>query len=472
VALACIDELYFFYYTHYVKKIQSNFVLCGGFMRPDFLRASSRASQFFLRAANVMPGGNSRHTLFEAPHPPYAVRGEGCYLFDADGTKYLDFVNNYTSLIHGHAHPATVTALTGAIASGWAFSMPTEHEVQLAELLCERIPSVERVRFTNSGTEAVMMAVKAARAFTGRSRIAKFEGCYHGSYDQVEISTFVPPSAWTDVPTPFPVSRGTPPEMLEQTLVLRYNDLEGATRILEQHGSTVAALLVDPAPARIGAIEGRPDFLAGLRELTSRLGIVLIFDEIISYRVASGGMQSIMGVLPDLTCVGKFIGGTIPCSAFGGRAEIMDVFNPTKATAYHGGTFNANPLAMIAGRVTLEHLTPAVYARLDFLGERLRTGLRAVLQDHGLAGQVLGRASMFYLHLHNQALTDYRSSVESAEISDLKNRIRLSMAARGVLITPMIAGSLSTPMNEAQIDTFVDVFDAALQENLKLEVSV
>jgi glutamate-1-semialdehyde 2,1-aminomutase len=432
--------------------------------QPRFLKNDSLASQYFARATKVMPGGNSRHTLFESPHPPYALRGEGCYLIDSDGSRLLDFVNNYTSLIHGHAHPETVAALTDAIRDGWAFSMPTEHEVVLAEMLCERIPSFERLRFTNSGTEAVMMAVKAARAFTGRSMIAKFEGCYHGSYDQVEVSTFVPQTAWTDDPTSFPISRGTPQELLENTLVLRYNDLENAKRLLEMHGHKVAALLVDPIPARIGAIEGRHDFLEGLRDITTRLGIVLIFDEIISYRVAAGGMQSILGITPDLTCVGKFIGGTIPCSAVGGRAEVMDVFNPNHASAYHGGTFNANPLAMIAGRVTLEHLTPETYARFDVLGEHLRSGLRTILSVAKMPGQVLGRGSNFYLHLHDRPMSDFRSSVEAPELTALKKRLQRGMAARGVLVAPMLAGSLSTPMNESHVDQFLNAFSEALSE--------
>ncbi len=434
--------------------------------QPRFLENDSQASQYFSRATSVMPGGNSRHTLFESPHPPYAVKGEGCHLIDSEGTRLLDFVNNYTSLIHGHAHPETVAALTEAIRDGWAFSMPTEHEVILAEMLCERIPSFERLRFTNSGTEAVMMAVKAARAFTGRSMIAKFEGCYHGSYDQVEISTFVPQSSWTDEPTPFPISKGTPQELLENTLVLRYNDLENAKRLLELHGHKIAALLVDPLPARIGAIEGRQDFLEGLREITTRLGIVLIFDEIISYRVAAGGMQSILGITPDLTCVGKFIGGTIPCSAVGGRADVMDVFNPNHARAYHGGTFNANPLAMIAGRITLEHLTSEVYAHLDVLGERLRNGITTVFRTLNTPGQVRGRGSSFYIHLHDRLMSDYRSSVETPEITVLKKQIQRGMALRGVLITPMLAGSLSTPMNESHVDQFIAAFFESLEEQL------
>jgi glutamate-1-semialdehyde 2,1-aminomutase len=434
--------------------------------QPKFLLEGSQAGQLYARASRVMPGGNTRHTLFEAPHPPYAVKGEGCYITDSEGTRLLDFVNNYTSLIHGHAHPATTVALTEAIQNGWAFSMPTEHEVRLAEMLCERIPSVEQVRFTNSGTEAVMMAVKAARASTGRPMIAKFEGCYHGSYDQVEVSTFVPESSWTEEPTPFPISMGTPPELLENTLVLRYNELESSKRLLELHGHKIAALLVDPIPARIGAIEGRKEFLEGLREITARLGIVLIFDEIISYRVAAGGMQSILGITPDLTCVGKFIGGTIPCSAVGGRSEIMDVFNPNHASAYHGGTFNANPLAMIAGRVTLEHLTPEIYARLDWLGQRMRNGISNVFRTLNFQGQVLGRGSFFYIHLHNRPMSDYRSSVENPELTALKKRIQRGMAIRGVLVAPMLAGSLSTPMTASHIDEFIAAFSESFEEQL------
>lgn len=425
---------------------------------------ATTADQLFQRALKVMPGGNTRLTVFQAPHPPYASRGQGCYLFDTEGHGSLDFINNYTALIHGHADPDMVNAVSEALQNGIGFSMPTHLEVELAELLTSRIPSMEHMRFVNSGTEAVMLAVKAARAFTGRAKIAKFEGSYHGSYDQVEISTATPPSSWTsEEPVPYAISKGTPQSLLENTVVLRMNNLELTERLLERHRHELAAVIMDLAPARSGAIQAEPEFVRRIRELCNEYGIVLIFDEIISFRAAYGGMQSLVGVKPDLTTIGKFIGGGFPCSAFGGRADIMAVFDPRAVQVYHGGTFNANPIAMIAGLVTMNKLTPEAYSRLNTFGERVRTRLAEMLSNAGIAHQVLGWGSVFLVHLHNRPLREFRDLTETAEESRLRERVYRGLLKRGMYLAPQLFGVLSTPMTELELDLMLGAWQETLE---------
>ncbi len=243
----------------------------------------SRSAALHQRAVQVLPGGNTRTTVHLDPYPPYAESGRGAIVTDAEGQERLDFLNNYTSLMHGHADPEIIAAVTAQLENGTAFSMPTESEIGLAELICERVPSVEQIRFTNSGTEAVMMAIQAARAFTGRPMIAKFEGSYHGTYDFAGVSTVIPRDAWSDSePLAIPYAAGTPQGVLDNVRVLRFNDLEMAQRVIERDGAQLAAVLVDPMPWRMGLIAGTHEFLNGLRELTTAHGIVLIFDEVIS----------------------------------------------------------------------------------------------------------------------------------------------------------------------------------------------
>src|SRR5512132_3750259 len=268
-----------------------------------WVQADSKSAALFARAQGVLPGGNSRTTVYMAPYPPYAATGEGCWISDVEGDRRLDCLNNYTALIHGHAHPAIVEAATRRLALGASFPMPTPEEIDLAALLCERLPSAERVRFQNSGSEAVMMAVKGARAFTGRPKIAKFEGAYHGSYDYVEVSLASTPGTWGPLAAPASTeySRGTPAAVLHDVVVLPFNRLEHAVARIEREARDLAAVVVDPVPNRVGLMPARRDFLRALREVTDRHGIVLIFDEVISFRVGYRGAQGAFGVTPDVT---------------------------------------------------------------------------------------------------------------------------------------------------------------------------
>jgi glutamate-1-semialdehyde 2,1-aminomutase len=323
-------------------------------MQNAYLEVGSRSAELWARARAVMPGGNSRTTVFTAPYPTYAASAAGCSVTDVDGHTRLDFVNNYTSLIHGHAHPRITEAVVQQLSRGTAMSFPTEAEVRLAEVLVDRVGSIEQLRFTNSGTEAVMMAVQAARAFTGRPRIARFEGCYHGAYTDHEAGD----------------------------LILPFNDAEAVEQALERHADELAAVIVDPLPHRPGFVDPIEGFLARLRELTRDHDVLLISDEIISFRVAHAGAQARFGYEADLTTLGKIIGGGFPVGAFGGRAEVMAVFDPTRTVGprvAHGGTFNANPVTMVAGYQAMTMLPPSEFDRLAAVGQRVREGLADLL---------------------------------------------------------------------------------------------
>ncbi len=434
----------------------------------DRYRATdSRSAALHQRAVNVLPGGNTRTTVHLDPYPPYALSGRGAVVVDAEGQERLDFLNNYTSLMHGHADPDIIAAVTAQLESGTAFSMPTESEIGLAEIISARIPSVEQVRFTNSGTEAVMMAIHAARAYTDRPMIAKFEGSYHGTYDFAGVSTIVPRDGWDSAEPPVtPYAAGTPQGVLDNVRVLRFNDLEMAERVIERDGAKLAAVLVDPMPWRMGLIPGTRDFLAGLRALCDAHGIVLIFDEVISLRASWSGAQGLVGVTPDLTTMAKIIGGGFPVGAVGGRAEVMAVFDPRggKAKVPHGGTFSANPVTMVAGKVSMEKLPESEAQRLDALGAYIREGLAEALDGARIPGQVTGAGSLFGVHLNQRELTGYQSWEGSPEEGALRARVAEGVFSRGAVLSPALTGCLSTPMTEDEANTLIDAFSAALKE--------
>lgn len=432
-----------------------------------FRSPSSASARLFERAKAVLPGGNTRTTVYMAPFPPYAAGGRGAVIIDAEGQERYDFVNNYTALIHGHADPDINAAVIEQLQRGVAFAMPTEQEIALADELVERIPSLERVRFTNSGSEAVMMAVKAARAYTGRPKIAKFEGCYHGSYDFAEVSTTA--DAGRDAgadPSPIPYTAGTPQAVLDSVVILPYNDPEGTERLIERHWQDLAAVLMDPMPRSLGLQPASPEFLQRVREITRAFGIVLIFDEVISLRADRGGMQSVLGVTPDLTATGKIIGGGFAVGAVGGSADVMSVFDPTSGPpkAPHGGTFNANPVTMSAGLVAMQKLTEGEFARLDGLCRQLRAGVEEAMSEAGLDGQTSGHGSLFQIHFHRRPLSAYRNSFPTPEERDRIARVHESLLGHGIFITPQLFGCLSTPMGVPEVEAFVDAFSAALSD--------
>jgi glutamate-1-semialdehyde 2,1-aminomutase len=427
---------------------------------------SSTSARLFQQAQAVMPGGNSRTSVFMAPYPPYAAEGQGCWVVDVDGDRRLDLLNNYTSLIHGHAHPAITAAATRRLARGASFPMPTPEEVELASLLVERLPAVDQVRFTNSGSEAVMMAMKAARGFTGRPKIAKFEGAYHGSYDYAEVSLGSTAENWGPLAEPASVaySRGTAPSVLADVVVLPFNRPELAARLIERHARELAAVIIDPVPNRVGLMPATPELLETLRVVTAAHGILLIFDEVISFRIGYHGAQGYFGARPDLTSLGKIIGGGFPVGAVGGRAEVMAVFDPRGGTPIvpHAGTFNANPVTMAAGLAGMRLLDSASFQKMDDLAGRLRDGLAACFKDAGVEGSVTGVGSLFKIHPTSHTLVDYRSSRPDADEATRLDRIVRYLLDHGVLLSTTGLGCLSTPMAEPEVESFLEVFTAAL----------
>jgi glutamate-1-semialdehyde 2,1-aminomutase len=412
----------------------------------EYTAKTSRSRALHEEAVGVMPGGNSRTTTFFDPYPFYFQRGQGAHIWDVDGTERIDFNNNYTSLVIGHAHPDVIKAVQAVAENGLSFPGPTEHEIRLAEMLTRRIPSLERVRFTNSGTEATMNAVRLARAFTGRTSVTP-DPKTAGNRRRPK------PVAW---------SSGIPPAVLKHTVVLPWNDREACAEILAREGEQVAGLIVEPLLCNAGLVPPADGFLQFLREETARRGIVLIFDEVISFRVGWGGAQERFGIRPDLTTLGKVIGGGLPVGAFGGRREIMDFYDPRKSgpRISQGGTFNANPVTMAAGVATLNALTPEAYARLDALGERLRGGIGRLFSNTRRKGQVTGVGSLLWLHWTTEALTDYRSTRPKDPETAL--RVFVGLINEGILLTQRGLGACSLAMSDEDVDRFVNALARVL----------
>jgi len=422
----------------------------------------SRALQ--TEAERVLPGGSSRGTAYFAPYPFFAERGEGHFVEDVDGNRYLDFMLNATSLILGHGNASIAEALGEQARKGTAFSTPTTAQIRVAGMLCRRVPSMETMRFTNSGTEGTLMAIRAAWSFTGKPRLAKFEGGYHGTHEHVAVSVSTP-AARLDPAGPRAVAEypGQPASVGQDVIVLPYNDLDACARMLRAHRDEVGCLIMEPIVSNFGYLPGEPDFLRGIRELTRELGIVLVYDEVQSLRVAPGGAQGLYGVTPDLTCLGKIIGGGLPVGAFGGRRDIMAQYDPTApggARIAHAGTFNANPMTLVAGEVVMRALTPPVYERMHELGAALRERLRATLADLGVLGQVTGEGSLFGVHFTGVPIRNHRDVLTGD--ASLTRAVYIGLLNEGVLVQTKVAGALGIMTREQEIDTLVDAFRRVL----------
>lgn len=433
---------------------------------PHYPDAMPESRRLFERARKVMPGGNTRTTVFVEPFPIYAARGEGCRVWDVDGNAYYDCINNFTAMIHGYGHPEVTAAVIDQMPHGTAFGAPTESEIELAELLVGRLPSVEQIRFANSGTEAVMMAIKAARAFTGRPKIVKIEGAYHGSYDFAEVSLDSSPANWGDLPASTPYARGTPRGVLDDVIAVPFNDVEALRAVFAAHGEAIAGVLIDPMPNRAGLIPARKDYLDAMAEVARAAGALVVFDEVISFRLGHSGAQGLWDIAPDLTALGKIIGGGFPVGAVGGRAEVMAVFDPTggKPALPHGGTFTANPVTMRAGLAAMKALTPESFARLDRLGALLRDGIAASLARHGLAGQCVGLGSLFKVHFTALPVTDYRSVYPGPAERKKLDAFHKGLLDRGVLSASYGLFALSTPMGEDDGQAILSAIDGTLGE--------
>lgn len=401
-----------------------------------YIAANPRSRELADRAARHLPGGSTRGTVFFQPFPPTMVRGSGCFIDDVDGNRRVDLLNNYTSLILGHAHPSVLDAIGRAAASGTAFAAPTEYERRLADIICDRVASVELIRFCNSGTEATMQAIRTARAFTGRDMLAVFDGGYHGTHDQVSAPGI-----------------GIPKAIADLVVKLPFNDAEQTERIIEAHRDRLAAVIVEPVMGAGGMIPADAAFLRSLREITERHGIVLIFDEVMAFRIHPNGAQGHYGVRPDLTTFGKIVGGGLPVAAFGGGSQIMSVHDPRREGISFGGTFNGHPVGLAAGIVTLELLTPEVLARLNDLGAYTRERLGAVFAQTRSGFQVTGAGSLFNVHATSVPVRD-AAGARRGDAVRLRTLI-LSLMNAGFFLAPRGLGCLSTPMTKEHIDSLV-----------------
>ncbi len=376
-------------------------------------------------------------------------------MYDSDGNGYIDFVGSWGPLIFGHAHPQILRALAKTARNGTTFGAPTEHEVKLAELIVRLIPSVQKVRLVSSGTEATMSALRLARAYTGRSKIVKFDGCYHGHADGLLVK------AGSGIATlGLPDSPGVPSGFAKETLVAKYNDVISVSKLFEKHGKDVAALIVEPICGNMGVIPPAKVFLSFLRRLTRRYGTLLIFDEVITgFRVAVGGAQSFYGVTPDLTCLGKVLGGGLPLAAFGGRRQIMDLVAP-EGPVYQAGTLSGNPLAVAAGLATLGLLTRSgTYARLEAKGKRLEEGFARILKKYSIRGTINRIGSMMTLFFG----IDHVRNADDARNCDRQRFARYfhGMLRRGIYLPPAAfeAMFVSLAHTTADIDSAVAAFE-------------
>ncbi len=416
----------------------------------------SRSEQLFAQAREVIPGGvNSPVRSWRAVggNPLFIARASGASLTDADDRTYVDFVGSWGPMILGHAHPDVVAAVTEQARSGTSFGAPTALEVELAQLIASALPAVEQVRLVSSGTEATMSALRLARAATDREVVVKFTGCYHGHVDALLVR-----AGSGALTLGVPDSPGVPAAVVGLTRLAEYNDVGGIRALLRQHGAEIAAVIVEPVAGNMGVVVPEPGFLETLREETARAGAFLIFDEVMTgFRLAWGGAQARYRIAPDLTCLGKIVGGGMPLAAFGGRRDLMQQISPA-GPVYQAGTLSGNPLSVAAGLATLRTLqrVPDAYARLEALGAQAETGLRQALAVTGVRGCVNRVGSMLTLFLGVNEVRDYTSATHADTAAF--GRLFLGLLAEGVYLPPsqFEAMFLSLAHTESDIDRLVD----------------
>lgn len=422
----------------------------------QYLFSTPLSRKLQAEAEKYLPGGSSRGTAYFAPYPFFVERTGGHHVTDVDGNHYLDFMFNATTYVLGHANEKVIEAVRDQASKGISYSTPHESQVQLAKMLCDRVPSVEKIRFTNSGTEGTLNAIRAARAHTGRHKIAKIEGGYHGNHEYVSVSVYTPLDGLDPVePTAVAEWPGQPPSVVEDVIVLHYNDVDSAERILRENTDDVSCVIMEPVLSNFGYLPADGEYLQRIRDLTTELGMVLIFDEVQSFRLSTGGAQELLGVTPDITTFGKVIGGGMPVGAWGGRTELMDLFDPTDGPVVsHAGTFNGNPMTMVGGLATLEQMTPDVYDRMNSLGDILRAKLRSVFDELDLDAQVTGIGSLFGIHFTEEEIINYRSVLRGDQA--MQKKLFTGLLNEGILTQTKAAGSLCALTTEAEVDELVN----------------
>ena len=425
-----------------------------------YLQQNDSSRRYAEKVGQVIPSGTSRSLLRHPPFPFFVDSAAGISSTDLDGNERLDFHNNYTTLIHGHGHPEIMAAVEKQLPKGTSYSAPVVQEARLAEILTQRINSVEQVVFNNSGTEAVMVALRIARAVTGRQLIGKFEGGYHGSSDFVMVGGHGLPAVDDPVKVSKPIAdvAGLPSAATDDVVLIKYNDVAAVDEAIARYGNELAAVIVEPILGAGGVIPAQADFLRVLREQTERAGIVLVCDEVITLRHAVGGAQGYYGLEPDLTTMAKTIGGGFPIGAVGGKREFMACLDdPAKGgTVANLGTFSANPMSVTAGAVAMELLDEAAIAHVNELGEFARQGLRNTIAEYDLPAQVSGAGSLFQVHWTKAPLDDARGVATASESLNLLTF--LGLCNRGVQLSMRGIGALSTPMQRSHINELVEAF--------------
>lgn len=425
--------------------------------------AQDKSRQLFAEALKYIPGGvNSPVRAFRAVggQPFFVNHAQGCHIQDVDGNSYIDYVGTWGPAILGHAHPAIIKAVVEAAVHGTSFGIPNPFEVTMAQKICALVPSVQKVRMCNSGTEATMSAIRLARGFTGRDKIIKFEGCYHGHVDSLLVK-----AGSGALTFGHPDSAGIPASFTQHTLVLPYNDLDAVKQAFEAYPEQIAGIILEPVAGNSGLFAPRTGYLEGLRRLTQQYGALLIFDEVMTgFRLAPGGAQELYHITPDLSCFGKVIGGGLPVGAFGGRADIMDRLAPL-GPVYQAGTLSGNPLAMAAGLAALETLSRQdAYSTLESLGARLESGMKQAAKEAGVPVRFNRVGSMFCAYFTEDPVDNLSDAMRSDR--DRFARYFHGMLAGGVYVAPsqFEAGFLSTAHTPADIDRTVETAAAALKQ--------
>lgn len=431
-------------------------------------REVSASAALYERALRVLPGGVSRNAALHDPHPLYVDYAEGCRLTDIEGVTRIDFANNMASLVHGHADPDIVRTVTEQLSRGTAFNVATEVEICCAEHLRTRNPGFEKMRFVNSGTEAVMAGIKVARAVTGRPMIAKAEGAYHGAYDCIEVSQAPTPANWgePDEPNRVPLVKGTPQSVMDDVVVFPFNDINRTIALLDRVKGKLACVIIDLMPHRIGLNPADPAYVAALREWTARHGVLLLIDEVITFRSFYGGLQQHYNVSPDLTAMGKMIGGGFPIGAIAGKAEFMDVLNPRshKYCYPHSGTFSANPVSVGAGLTAMQKFNRSEVDRLNALTGIAMKKVEEAIRETRIAASVTGAGSMFRVHLKPTPPKDYRQAYTTPEENQRLKTLLNHMMDEGIILINSCSAALSTPMTEGDVDALVAAFRSGFRK--------
>ena len=420
-------------------------------------KKNQKSKEIYSRAIKVLTGGVSRNTIYRKPHPSYVESVNGSYITDVDGNTRLDFANNMASLIHGHAHPEIINAVKQQLDKGTAYTMGSEIEVRFAELLHKRNNSFEKIRFMNSGTEAVMTMIKAARAYTGKQKIAKAEGTYHGTYDYAEISQTSNPENWGDINNPNSVElvNGTPDGVKNDVLIFPYNNLEKTINILNNNANDIACVLIDPVPHRVGLIPGNKDYIHGLYKWTRENNVILAFDEVVTFRANYSGAQQNYDINPDLTALGKIIGGGFPIGALAGRSDVMKMLDPreTPLKHPHSGTFSANPISTTAGYTAIKMYDQKSVQDLNKLTLIARKQIEEAISLSGIPASITGVGSMFRIHLSKDKPNTYREAYQDLKTQSIINKLlNYLFEKENIMMINTCSCMFSTTLTQKEVD--------------------